>query len=207
MKIVFLLLLTFLLLQFILIVPETLRPWVRNTKCYPIVVLLPKEGEARRGKPTIVLSASPMLYAPETQRHNILASKVYFNQVEGNDGRMTGQTYMQIPPAPTSGAVTASREERTSLWNDRRHSSHQFFSLTYMPFLWLETIDAGLLLNQSKTKQNSISWWTKRQTHVSILRCRYYFSASGFWAFGTMGFSWGHLDLLNKNQPSDLSFQ
>lgn len=126
-KIVFLLLLTFLLLQFILIVPETLRPWVRNTKCYPIVVLLPKEGEARRGKPTIVLSASPMLYAPETQRHNILASKVYFNQVEGNDGRMTGQTYMQIPPAPTSGAVTASREERTSLWNDRRHSSHQFF--------------------------------------------------------------------------------
>lgn len=55
-----------------------------------------------------------------------------------------------------------------------------FFSLTYMPFLWLETIDAGLLLNQSKTKQNNISWWTKRQTHVSISRCRYYFSASGF---------------------------
>lgn len=63
-KIVFLLLLTFLLLQFILIVPETLRPWVRNAKCYPIVVLLPKESEARRGKSTIVLSASPMLYAP-----------------------------------------------------------------------------------------------------------------------------------------------
>ena len=26
-------------------------------------------------------------------------------------------------------------------------------------------------------------------------------------AFAAMGFSWGHLDLLNKTQPSDLSFQ
>lgn len=62
-KIVFLLLLTFLLRQFIVTVPETLRPWVRNAKRYPIVLLLPKE-EAQRGKPTVVLSASPMLYAP-----------------------------------------------------------------------------------------------------------------------------------------------
>lgn len=62
-KIVFLLLLTFLLLQFIVTVPETLRLWVRNAKYYPIVLLLPKE-EALRGKPTVVLSASPMLFAP-----------------------------------------------------------------------------------------------------------------------------------------------
>ena len=61
--IVFLLLLTFLLLQFIVTVPETLRLWVRNAKYYLIVLLLPKE-EALRGKPTVVLSASPMLFAP-----------------------------------------------------------------------------------------------------------------------------------------------
>lgn len=62
-KTVFLLLLTFLLLQFIVTVPEMLRPWVRNAKYYPIVLLLPKE-EALRGKPNIVLSASAMLFAP-----------------------------------------------------------------------------------------------------------------------------------------------
>lgn len=61
--IVFLLLLTFLLLQFIVTMPETLRLWVRNAKYYPIVLLLPKE-EVLRGKPTVVLSASPMLFAP-----------------------------------------------------------------------------------------------------------------------------------------------
>ena len=63
-KTVFLLLLTFLLLQFIVTVPETLRPWIRNAKYYPIVLLLPKEEEALRGKPTVVLSASAMLFAP-----------------------------------------------------------------------------------------------------------------------------------------------
>lgn len=63
-KIVFLLVLTFLLPQFIIKVPEMLRLWVRNTKYYPIVLLLPKEEEALRGKPTAVLSASPMLFSP-----------------------------------------------------------------------------------------------------------------------------------------------
>ncbi|MXQ92101.1 hypothetical protein E5288_WYG012359 [Bos mutus] len=52
------------LFLFIVTVPETLRPWIRNAKYYPIVLLLPKEEEALRGKPTVVLSASAMLFAP-----------------------------------------------------------------------------------------------------------------------------------------------
>lgn len=104
---VFGLVLTFLLPQFIVKVPETLRLWVRNAKYYPIVLLLPKEAAALRGKPAVVLSASPMLFSPQTAsqapRHNILASEVYVNQVKGKDRQTPGQTYTQTLPAPTSG--------------------------------------------------------------------------------------------------------
>lgn len=82
---------------------------------------------------------------------------------------MTGQTYMQIPPAPSRGRNCQQEEEHLSGMIDGTQAI-SFFSNVYA-FLWLETIDAGLLLNQSKAEAKYvISWWTKRQTHVSILR-------------------------------------